>query len=274
MSSVPTADFEGLVAIITGASAGIGLATARRLSARGAKIVALDRRPFPDDGPGLPVLADVTDQGAVDDAIRSTLDAFGRLDIVVNNAGVGSVGSVEDNSDEEWHSVFDLNVLGIVRLMRASLPSLRESPHAAVVNVSSAAATAGLTERACYSASKGAVLSLTLAMAADLLRDGIRVNCVTPGTIDTPWVGRLLAGAPDPGASREALVRRQPMGRLGLAEEVAAAIAFLASPESSFVTGVALPVDGGLLGLGATSARSSDGGADAALPGPMSQLGR
>jgi len=247
------ADLDGLVAAVTGASSGIGLATVATLRGRGANVAAIDREPFPHADGTLSLVADVTDQSSVDDAISTSLSTFGRLDIVVNSAGIGAVGSVEDNPDEEWHAVFDVNVLGIVRVVRACLPELRRSPHGTVVNVSSVAATSGLLQRTCYSASKGAVLSLTLAMAADLLAERIRVNCVTPGTIDTPWVGRLLAGAVDPERSRAALEQRQPMGRLGLAEEVASAIAFLASPTSSFVTGIALPVDGGMSGLRAGS---------------------
>src|SRR6185437_6285297 len=122
----------------------------------------------------------------------------------------------------QWHQVFDVNVVGVVRVTRAALPYLRASGHAAIVNTCSIAATAGLPNRALYSASKGAILSLTLAMATDHLADGIRVNCVNPGTADTPWVQRLLAAAPDPEAERRALEQRQPMGRLVSAEEVAA----------------------------------------------------
>jgi 2-keto-3-deoxy-L-fuconate dehydrogenase len=251
------AELDGLVAVVTGASSGIGRATVATLRGRGANVVALDLEPFPDGNGTLSLVADVTDQSSVHDAVSTGLSSFGRLDIVVNSAGVGAVGSLEDNSDEEWHAVFDVNVLGIVRVVRACLPELRRSPHGSVVNVSSAAATAGLPQRTCYSASKGAVLSLTLAMAADFLAEAIRVNCVTPGTIDTPWVGRLLAGAADPEGHRAALEQRQPMGRFGLAEEVASAIAFLASPTSSFVTGIALPVDGGMSGLRGSSLRAS-----------------
>lgn len=167
---------------------------------------------------------------------------------MVNNAGIGAVGTVADNPDEEWHRVFDVNVVGIVRVTRAALPYLARSSHASVVNTCSIAATAGLPQRALYSATKGAVLSLTLAMAADFVAEGIRVNCVNPGTADTPWVGRLLGQAADPAAERAALDARQPMG-LVTAQEVAAAIAYLASPLSSAVTGTALAVDGGMAGL-------------------------
>jgi 2-keto-3-deoxy-L-fuconate dehydrogenase len=169
--------------------------------------------------------------------------------VVVNNAGIGAQGTVEDNDDDEWRRVFDVNVQGMVRVSRAALPHLRRSSHAAIVNTCSIVATAGLPQRALYSASKGAVLSLTLAMATDHVREGIRVNCVNPGTADTPWIGRLLAAADDPAAERAALEARQPTGRLVRADEVAGAIAYLASPLSSATTGMALAVDGGVQGL-------------------------
>jgi NAD(P)-dependent dehydrogenase (short-subunit alcohol dehydrogenase family) len=177
------------------------------------------------------------------------LSRHGRLDIVVNNAGVAAVGTVEDNDDVEWHRVLDVNVVGIARVTRAALPYLRKSSAAAIVNTCSVAATAGLPNRALYSATKGAVYSLTLAMAADHVADGIRVNCVCPGTADTPWVQRLLDAAADPEAERAALEARQPMGRLVSAAEVAQAIAYLASPEAASTTGVALHVDGGMQNL-------------------------
>jgi 2-keto-3-deoxy-L-fuconate dehydrogenase len=182
-------------------------------------------------------------------AVAGAAELLGGLDILVNNAGIGAAGTVEDNTDEQWHRVLDVNVLGMVRTTRAALPHLRGSAHAAIVNTCSIAATAGLPQRALYSASKGAVLALTLAMAADHVREGIRVNCVNPGTADTPWIGRLLDSAPDPDAERAALNARQPMGRLVTAEEVAAAIAYLASPAAASVTGTALAVDGGMQGL-------------------------
>ena len=241
--------FDGLACIVTGGGSGIGLATARHLAARGADVAALDLRPGGGHEGLVAVEADVTDQASVDAAVGTVTERFGGIDILVNNAGIGAAGTVEDNPDDEWRSVFDVNVLGMVRMARAALPHLRRSKAPAVVNTCSIAAVTGLPERACYSASKGAVLSLTLAMAADLLDDGVRVNCVCPGTIDTPWVGRLLEAAPDPVAERAALEARQPMGRLGTAEEVADAIAWLAAPASGFVTGIALAVDGGLGGL-------------------------
>jgi 2-keto-3-deoxy-L-fuconate dehydrogenase len=240
------AELSGLAAIVTGGGSGIGLATARLLASRGAKVAVLDLKPGDEF---TSVAADVTDDASVRLAVETAAGRLGGVDILVNNAGIGSIGTVADNPDEEWHRVFDVNVVGLVRVTRAALPYLRASEHAAIVNTCSIAATAGLPQRAVYSATKGAVLSLTLAMAADHVHEGIRVNCVNPGTADTPWVGRLLDQADDPAAERAALNARQPMGRLVSADEVAAGIAYLASPLASSVTGTALAIDGGMSGL-------------------------
>ncbi|HSK36546.1 MAG TPA: SDR family oxidoreductase [Actinomycetota bacterium] len=242
-------ELAGLRALVTGGSSGIGLATARRLAARGARVVCLDVAPGTPEPPLERVHADLTDDAAVRAAVLGAADRLGGIDIVVNNAGVGAAGTVEANPDQEWHRVFDINVLGIVRVTRAALPHLRASANAVVVNTCSIAATVGLPNRALYSATKGAVQSLTLAMAADHLAEGIRVCCVNPGTADTPWVRRLLASAADPEAELEALRARQPSGRLVTAEEVAAAIAYLASPLAGATTGTVLAVDGGMQGL-------------------------
>jgi NAD(P)-dependent dehydrogenase (short-subunit alcohol dehydrogenase family) len=241
-------DFDGLKALVTGGASGIGLAAARRLARGGAKVIALDLAADAPEGLGY-VRADVTDDAAVRAAVGDAIGNLGGLDVHVNNAGIGAQGGVEANDDAEWHRVLDVNVLGLVRVTRAALPALRESSAAAIVNTCSIAATAGLPNRALYSASKGAVLSLTLAMAADLLPEGIRVNAVNPGTADTPWVGRLLAAADDPAAERAALEARQPHGRLVSADEVAEAIAYLASPAAGSTTGTWLAVDGGMAGL-------------------------
>jgi NAD(P)-dependent dehydrogenase (short-subunit alcohol dehydrogenase family) len=242
-------EFEGLVAAVTGGASGIGLATAQLLASKGARVAVLDLKPDDVPEPLTGFRCDVASDTEVRSAIDAVAERFGRLDVLVNNAGIGAQGDVTANSDDEWHRVFDVNVVGMVRLTRAALPHLKASPSAVVVNTCSIAAWAGLPSRALYSATKGAVLSLTLAMATDHLPDQVRVNCVCPGTADTPWVGRLLDTAADPAAERSALAARQPMGRLVTAGEVANAIAYLASPLSSSTTGTALAVDGGMYGL-------------------------
>ncbi|MEV3856350.1 SDR family oxidoreductase [Streptomyces sp. NPDC050095] len=242
-------DFAGLKALVTGGASGIGRATAELLAARGAEVAVLDRDITAVDKPLRGYAADVTDDVTVRAAVAAAVADLGGLDVVVNNAGIGAQGTVADNDDAEWHRVLDVNVIGMVRVARAALPALRESDHAAIVNTCSIAATAGLPQRALYSASKGAVYSLTLAMAADHVREGIRVNCVNPGTADTPWIGRLLDRADDPAAERAALEARQPTGRLVSADEVAGAVAYLASPLSGATTGTSLAVDGGMQGL-------------------------
>ena len=239
-------DFDGRKALVTGGASGIGAAIAAQLSAGGAKVAVLDRAVAELPEGQIGVQADVTDDAAVRAAVASAVDQLGGLDIVINNAGIGAQGGIEDNDDAEWQRVLDVNVIGMVRVARAALPALRNSDAGVIVNTSSIAATAGIPQRALYSASKGAVLSLTRAMAADLIGEGIRVNAVNPGTADTPWVGRLLDSAPDPAAERAALNARQPHGRLVSADEVAQAVCYLASPLAGSTTGTSLAVDGGM----------------------------
>ena len=243
-------DFTDLVAVVTGGASGIGAATAKLLAERGARVAVLDRDVADVDSRAFAAVAcDVTSTAAVDAAISDVVSRLGGIDILVNNAGIGAVGDVTENGDDEWHRVLDVNVVGIARVTRAAMPHLRESPHAAIVNTCSVVATVGVPQRAVYAASKGAVAALTLAMAADHIADGVRVNAVTPGTADTPWVERLLEQSGDAAAAAEALRARQPMGRLVTADEVAYAIAYLASPLSGSTTGTILSVDGGMSGL-------------------------
>lgn len=244
-----TNEFDGRVAVVTGGASGIGAAIAQRLVAGGARVAVLDLNPDAAAANVAAFAANVADDASVRAAIAAVVAEFGQIDILVNNAGIGAQGSVADNDDAEWARVLDINVIGTARVSRAALPFLRESAHAAIVNTCSIAATAGLPQRALYSASKGAILSLTRAMAADHLREGIRVNAVNPGTADTPWVGRLLDDAADPAAERAALEARQPHGRLVDPAEVAEAVAYLAGPHSGSTTGVDLAVDGGMQAL-------------------------
>jgi 2-keto-3-deoxy-L-fuconate dehydrogenase len=249
MTLRPDAEFGGLVAVVTGAASGIGAAIASLLSQRGAEVAGLDLNPDDVAPPVHGFACDVRDDATVLAAISDVVAQLGRLDVVVNCAGIGAQGTVETATDDQWHTVLDVNVVGTARVSRAALPHLRSSPSATIVNICSVVATAGLPERAVYSASKGAILALTRAMAADHLQDGVRVNCVNPGTADTPWVGRLLDSAADPTAERAALEARQPSGRLVSAQEVAHAVAYLASPLAGATTATMLEVDGGMAGL-------------------------
>jgi NAD(P)-dependent dehydrogenase (short-subunit alcohol dehydrogenase family) len=239
-------EFTGLVAVVTGGAAGIGSAVVQRLLDGGAKVAVLDRDVAGANPAAFAVTADVSDSTSVSAAIEAVAAELGGIDIVINNAGIGAIGSVESIDDAEWARVFSINVTGMARVASAALPYLRVSPAAAIVNTASIAATAGLPARALYSASKGAVLALTRAMAADHLREGIRVNAVNPGTADTPWVGRLLSAADDPDAEKAALSARQPHGRLVDPAEIAEAIAYLASPRNRSTTGTSIAVDGGM----------------------------
>ena len=241
-------ELDGLVAIVTGGASGIGLATAKLLRDRGATVAVFDRTATEE--PGLESYpCDITDDAEVRAAVSRVAEAHGRIDILINNAGIGSVGDITENDIDEWRKVFDVNVYGIVRVSTAAMPYLLESPAASIVNTASVASDTGLVKRALYSATKGAVTALTRAMAADGVPVGVRVNAVAPGTAATPWVDRLLAQADDPDAAKAALVARQPIGRLITAEEIAFGIAYLASPLAGSTTGTVLPVDGGLHSL-------------------------
>lgn len=245
-------DFQGLVAAVTGGASGIGAATAAELTRRGARVVVLDRdltAVASDAGSIHHLLCDVTSDDEVARAIDTIHDELDGLDVVVNSAGIGAAGDIGANDRAEWHRVLDVNVVSAARVAAAALPLLRLSEHAAIVNLSSVVATVGVRNRALYSASKGAVSAMTLAMAADLVSDGIRVNAVAPGTADTPWVARLLDAADDPAAEAIALRARQPMGRLVSPGEVAWAVCYLASPLAGSTTGTILGVDGGMATL-------------------------
>lgn len=240
-------DFEGLRAVVTGGSSGIGAATIELLMARGATVGSIDLQPT--SLPVAQVVADVADADATAAAVAELAATLGGIDVLVCDAGIGAIGTVETTDLDTFRRVMDVNVFGVVHTCRAALPYLRQSAHPVIVNVSSIVAVGGFLRRAAYSASKGAVQALTMAMATDHVAEGIRVNCVLPGTADTPWVDRLLSTSSDPVTERADMEARQPIGRLVTAEEIAHAIAYLASPLSGSTTATGLAVDGGAIGI-------------------------
>ena len=242
-------EFAGLVVIVTGAGSGIGLEVAKGLTERGATVFGFDINQGEMGSAATFVKCDIGDATSVESAFTEFKKASSKLDILINNAGIGSLTNVEKETDEIWQKVLNINVVGTARVSRAAIALLRESKSAAIVNTASVAAIDGIPNRAAYSASKGAILSLTLAMATDHLADGIRVNAVNPATTDTPWVKKLLEQSPDAKAARSALESRQPMGRLVSPSEIASAIIFLASPIQASVTGTTINVDGGMHSL-------------------------
>ena len=242
-------DFAGLTAIVTGAGSGIGLEVARKLNDQGAKVFGFDLRAGDLEQVATFIECDISNPESVKKAFAEFANQSKTLDILINNAGIGAIGTVEQATEEDWQLVFNVNVFGTGRMSAAAMPYLKASAHAAIVNTCSLVATAGVPNRAVYGASKGAIYALTLAMAVDGLADGIRVNCVNPGTADTPWIKNLLSKAADPDKEYVALQARQPIGRLVSPVEVASAIVYLANPTQASTTGTALAVDGGVQGV-------------------------
>jgi NAD(P)-dependent dehydrogenase (short-subunit alcohol dehydrogenase family) len=226
------------VIVVTGAAGGIGTALVEAFENSGDVVVGLD----------IEWDFDIRDAAACRSAAHQIHDEHGRIDVLCNNAGVGAVGDVVDAPEEDWSRVFSVNVFGLAFLSAAVLPFMREAGSGAIVNTCSVVADVGLAERAVYSASKGAVMALTKSMAADEAGRGIRVNCVSPGTVDGPWVRRLIGESEDPAATLARLEARQPLGRLVGPDEVAAAVMYLAAP-TTYTTGQELILDGGITGI-------------------------
>lgn len=242
---------ERRVAFVTGAGSGIGRATAVELASRSYRVVATDRdleRARETAGAladGVALELDVREEAAVKRAVAEALEWGGAIDVLVNNAGINSPHTVLDTPVELWDEVFAVNVRGMFLCAKAVLPHMIERGKGVIVNTASASSLVAMYQRAAYGASKGAVLSLTRCLAMDHVHQGIRVNCVCPGSIDTPWVERLVDASDDPDATLADIVGRQPMQRLGTAEEIAKGIAYLAGEDAAYVTGTALVIDGG-----------------------------
>lgn len=241
------------LALVTGAGSGIGRATAHRLIETDYDVVGLDRdeaglaeTAAAGDGRIYPVVVDLTDVASLESAVASVVAEHGLPDLLVNNAGVGVAGTVAETSTVDWDRTLAVNLSAIFHLCRLFVPPMVERGRGVIVNVASIAGIVGLRNRAAYCASKAGVVGLTRALAADHAAQGLRVNAICPGTVETAWVDRIIAGAEDPAAVRAGMAARQLDGQMGTPEEVAAGIVFLASPEARFVNGSAFVMDGGL----------------------------
>ncbi len=255
MTPMIGSDLDGKVVFITGGGSGIGSATARRFNDRGARVAIVGRRSEPlqeiaNETGSLAVTCDVTDTSSVEAAVARTVETFGRLDIVVNNAGTAGRGGIEAVDDDTWDAMVDVNLKGPVRVTRAAVPHIRTSGGGSIVNVASIAALFAAKQSVTYGTTKAALLGLTRSMALDLGSDGIRVNTLCPGWVDTP----MAAGAADLTAhvndvddeeARALMVHRNPIQRLSAPDEIAACIEFLSCDASSFITGSVLIADGG-----------------------------
>jgi NAD(P)-dependent dehydrogenase (short-subunit alcohol dehydrogenase family) len=244
---------RGKRAIVTGASSGIGRAIALRLAREGASVVIADvddvaaravAREVGDEA--LVRKTDVTSADEVEALVAAAVDEWDGLDVMVNNAGIGVAGTATDTSEEDYERVMDVCLKGTFFGMRYAIPAIRDSGGGSVVNMSSVAALVGIPDRAVYSAAKGAILAITRAAAIDHVEAGVRVNCIAPGTVDTPWIGRITADYDDPEEARQNMQARQPHGRFVTPEEIAAMAAYLASDESASVIGACMVVDGGV----------------------------
>ncbi len=256
IQEVPGGEMErlrGKSAIVTGAGSGIGRAIVLRLAEEGARVVISDvdeeaAAGVASEAGGETLIrkADVGDSSEVEALVGTAVEEWGGLDIMVNNAGIGVAGTIIDTSEEDYERVMDVCLRGTFFGMKHAIPAIRDSGGGSVINLSSVAALVGIADRAVYSAAKGAILAITRAAAIDHVEEGVRINCIAPGTVDTPWVGRITAGYDDPEEARQNMQARQPHGRFVAPEEIAAMAAYLASDESASVIGACMIVDGGV----------------------------
>lgn len=243
----------GKRAIVTGAGAGIGRSIALRLASEGARVAIADvdesaagKVASEIEGETLARRTDVTRAAEVEALVAGVVEAWGGLDVMVNNAGVGVAATAVQTTEEDYERVMDVCVRGTLLGMKYAIPAITMAGGGSVINMSSVAALVGITDRAVYSAAKGAILSMTRAAAIDHVEDGVRVNCIAPGTVDTPWISRITSGYEDPEAARANMQARQPHGRFVTPEEIAAMAAYLAADESASCIGACMVVDGGV----------------------------
>jgi NAD(P)-dependent dehydrogenase (short-subunit alcohol dehydrogenase family) len=242
------------VALVTGAKSGIGLATASRLAVEGAKVVLADVRDAQQEaseivkegGEALFVRVDVSSGPQVNALMEKTLAAYGRLDVLVNNAGIELAKKVTDTTEAEWDRLMDVNLKGVFFCSKAAIPVMQRQGGGIIVNIASELGLVGGSEIAAYSASKGGVVQLTKAMAIDHVGDGIRVNCVCPGPVATPLLEAIIEASSNPEEERRSIVEKTLLKRVGRPGEIANVILLLASEESSYMTGSVVVVDGGL----------------------------
>ncbi len=244
------------VAIVTGAAAGIGEATARLFAKEGARLVLADIAAEPlaalaeelekADTIVVETSGDLSDPAVCHTVVERTVHQFGRLDILFNNAGIVAGGTLVDCTEEQWHRSIDVNLKSMYLLCREAVPVMQRQGSGSIVNMSSIAGVAGVAQRGVYSVSKAGIIGLTKSLAIDFVKEGIRVNCICPATVDTPSLRQRIASSPNPEAARRAFIARQPMGRLGTPEEIAAMALYLASDDSRYMTGQAIVMDGGM----------------------------
>lgn len=239
--------FAGRTILVTGAGSGIGREMGRQFLEEGATVYAADLDPADVPEGSIPLTVDVTEPGSFAAAVSRAVSETGALHVLCNNAGASSSTDTLACSVEEWDHTFAVNSRGVFLGTKFALPHMLAQRDGAIVNTASAAGLVGLKDRAAYCASKGAVIAFSRQVAVQYAGTGVRCNSICPGTVDSPWVGRLLAVADDPSQARAQLVARQPMGRLGTPAEVAAAALYLASDAAAFITGTELVIDGGLL---------------------------
>ena len=241
---------DGRAALITGAGSGIGEAMARLFAAEGARVAVVDidepaaARVAREIG-GQGIRANVSSAEDVRAMIARAVGTFGRLDVLCNNAGIGVAAVCHETSEEDWDRVIAVDLRGVFLGCKYAIPHMLVQGGGVICNTSSAAGQVGVLNRAAYCAAKAGVLGLTKSIAIDYAERGIRCNALVPATVESPWIGKIVAQQPDPAAQRKLMAARQPIGRMGTPEEIARAALYLCSDDSTFVTGTGLVIDGG-----------------------------